>query len=328
MIISICIPTFNRASELSRLILSLEKALVENKSNVRIEIIISDNASTDSTNSVVADAQVRHKNIIYSKNEKNEGYAYNINKCVNLAAGDYCWLMGSDDEVISDSINIISNHINSDIAVLVGNPITRSVERRMFCPPGEINILVQSKEKITEFLKHCREISAGFAFISTLIIKKKFWKNVQCTDFELNHPYTHMLRIYRGLATNGGAIRCLDLPIVRTGLSKNEYNATILPHFELDLVTISYIANHFCDSRQNSILIFGNIFLNQYGWLGLVKARIQATKSRWDLLVPILVEMGCSKKLLNKTIVDNILYWIYIFVKSIRKMCSITPKTM
>jgi glycosyltransferase involved in cell wall biosynthesis len=68
-LLSICIPTYNRASYLKKSIESIisQKEFIDEK----VEIIISDNASSDDTQSVVACYTSKYKNIHYFKNEKN-----------------------------------------------------------------------------------------------------------------------------------------------------------------------------------------------------------------------------------------------------------------
>lgn len=90
---SICIPTFNRAGLLSEAI-----SFSLNQSYKNIEIIISDNASTDKTREVVesfSDARIK-----YFRNPENIGPIRNFIKLAELANGEFMsWLQ--DDDLIS-----------------------------------------------------------------------------------------------------------------------------------------------------------------------------------------------------------------------------------
>lgn len=93
-ILSICIPTFNRAELLRQ---ALGKAIRElTDLNDCVEVVVSDNASTDHTRLVVGelrgDAPIR-----YHRNERNVGIAANVHRVVEAATGDYCWILGDDD---------------------------------------------------------------------------------------------------------------------------------------------------------------------------------------------------------------------------------------
>ena len=66
-LLSICIPTYNRAEYLKK---SLE-SLVGQESFSEIEVVISDNCSTDNTQEVIAEFQKVYPNIAYFRNEEN-----------------------------------------------------------------------------------------------------------------------------------------------------------------------------------------------------------------------------------------------------------------
>lgn len=68
-LLSICIPTFNRSEYLKKSIESIvcQKEFI----NGKVEIVISDNASTDNTENVIREFQQKYPNIYYSKNKEN-----------------------------------------------------------------------------------------------------------------------------------------------------------------------------------------------------------------------------------------------------------------
>lgn len=69
ILVSICIPTYNRAEYLSK---SLESIVVQKEFlDGKVEVIISDNASTDSTQEVGMEYSSKYPNVLYFKNEKN-----------------------------------------------------------------------------------------------------------------------------------------------------------------------------------------------------------------------------------------------------------------
>ncbi len=66
-LLSICIPTYNRAEYLKQ---SLESLVVQNKFS-EIEVVISDNCSTDNTEEICLEFQKNFPNIKYFRNEEN-----------------------------------------------------------------------------------------------------------------------------------------------------------------------------------------------------------------------------------------------------------------
>ena len=92
--LSFCIPTYNRASYLRETL-----GYIIDQADDSIEIVISDNASSDNTEEVVKEAKLRFPNITYFRWPENMGADRNYLKTVELARGDYCWFMGSDDGI-------------------------------------------------------------------------------------------------------------------------------------------------------------------------------------------------------------------------------------
>ena len=69
LLVSICIPTYNRSTYLRQ---SLERYIVEKEFiDGKVEIVISDNASTDDTKMVVEEYVKKYKNIRYYRNKEN-----------------------------------------------------------------------------------------------------------------------------------------------------------------------------------------------------------------------------------------------------------------
>jgi len=87
-ILTICIPTYNRAKYLEQTILSItDSDIFKNTSDV--DIVISDNCSIDETFSVCEKFINKFPDKIkYFKNDKNIGFA-NFEKVLSLANGDF-----------------------------------------------------------------------------------------------------------------------------------------------------------------------------------------------------------------------------------------------
>src|ERR1700678_2732585 len=96
-LISVCIPTHHgRADTLSVLV----ENLVEQARSLpdRVEVCVSDNASHDGTAEAMADLAARASCAVrYRRLPRDLGLAANLLSAVELARGEYCWLMGSDD---------------------------------------------------------------------------------------------------------------------------------------------------------------------------------------------------------------------------------------
>lgn len=92
-LVTVAIPTFNRKSLLGGAISSV---LMQSYSN--IEIIVSDNASSDGTADYIR--SISSDKIIYIQNEINMGMVANWDCCLAKAKGDFFLLMSDDDALI------------------------------------------------------------------------------------------------------------------------------------------------------------------------------------------------------------------------------------
>lgn len=97
--ISVIIPTYNRAHLISRAIDSVINQTYENW-----ELLIVDDASTDNTEEVVK-IYVSDSRIKYIKAKKNGGNAVARNLGVNTASGNYIAFVDSDDEYHPDYLS-------------------------------------------------------------------------------------------------------------------------------------------------------------------------------------------------------------------------------
>jgi glycosyltransferase involved in cell wall biosynthesis len=94
ILLSICIPTYNRKSYLRNCLESIY--LSKLKSNINLEVCISDNASTESIADIVKIYKKKIK-IRFNRNKTNYGFGVNFLKTINMAKGEFVWTIGNDD---------------------------------------------------------------------------------------------------------------------------------------------------------------------------------------------------------------------------------------
>lgn len=101
-VLSLCFPTYNRGWCMKEQIERLKSCPKETLD--KMEIIISDNCSTDETQQIVEDAIADGFVCRYIRNETNLGMDGNFVSCFRKARGKYVWLLGDDDTIIIDSL--------------------------------------------------------------------------------------------------------------------------------------------------------------------------------------------------------------------------------
>ena len=158
-VISICIPTFNRAAHLNNCLNSIAAATLQADNNgidtTKFEICISNNCSTDTTENVVK-AHEKRLPIRYTKNSQNIGIARNFLNVVSMAKGEFCWLVGDDDLFLHDTVErcvrLIEEH--PEIDHIYGNAYHLDTDYvAEFPSPFDIGNLPSDMEKFSNFPK-------------------------------------------------------------------------------------------------------------------------------------------------------------------------------
>ena len=228
--------------------------------------------------------------------------------------------MGSDEKLVSSAIDTISDSASHSPDLIIGNPVTSGVERKFLRMRGAQAFRFDKTADFAHYLDNCQEISAAFAFMSTIIVRKAFWLAAPSTEWEFLHPYTHMLQICRSISIRPTYLRYVDKPLVETGHNVNEFNRTLLPHFELDLLTIEYITTNIFHEKSPLFEKYGYIFKLQYTSIEILKARVESAPDRWNKLLPSLRKFGYSKYLLRKVFCDRLILLLYYFFKRLNAL--------
>ena len=212
-LLSICIPTFNRAELLSYSLTQILKVILNFQ--VEIEIIVSDNNSTDNTKEIVADLKNNHPNLIYFKNTENIGFNYNILKIIDhYANGEFCWIIGDDDFIYNHSISKLLKILKGfdKIDFVYTNYDLKDIDeiRRIFDNKGELNrnYNINSPNgyfcKFDEIIaKEYRSSNMLLTFISTTIFRTSMLRNTDKTlinkeswfDFKSLFPHSYLYSV-------------------------------------------------------------------------------------------------------------------------------------
>ena len=136
-LLSICIPTYNRAPFLKKTLESITTAEIFKNTN-DVEIVISDNCSTDDTQDICSHfiQQFPHK-IHYSKTEENIGGDRNFYRVLSLARGK-CLKLNNDKcsflpHTLDTLIDIIKEHESEEYILFFPNKIKYKDEDSITC---------------------------------------------------------------------------------------------------------------------------------------------------------------------------------------------------
>lgn len=120
-LVSICVPTFNNEKYIRQ---CLDSILVQSYKN--LEIIVSDNASTDGTAAILQEYADKHKIRLYL-NKINIGAGANFNKLISIATGEYIAIYHSDDiyekTIVEESVELISQDEEIGLVGTMGSAV-------------------------------------------------------------------------------------------------------------------------------------------------------------------------------------------------------------
>jgi acetyltransferase-like isoleucine patch superfamily enzyme/glycosyltransferase involved in cell wall biosynthesis len=196
--LSICIPTYNRSKFLRSNLLSIYNQL--DVTDNSIEIIVSNNCSTDDTAEVVK-PYLSNLNFFYHQQSENLGLVKNVLKVVNeYAKGDFCWIVGDDDFILPGALKNVLDILdaNKDIDFIYAKIMQIDLaEYYKYNQPfhsGMISIDNTIKYKRIEKWEELLTPDYSLIFMGELmgaIFRREIWKSHQLSNIE--HPFLSTL---------------------------------------------------------------------------------------------------------------------------------------
>lgn len=221
--LSICIPTFNRRQYLSDLFESLAPQL-----DPEVEVVVSDNASTDGTADMIREWQTRLPRLSYKRWEKNHGADHNYLSVVEMASGRYCWLMGSDDIADPHAVRTIraALHRGPDCLLFARElrtaDMTPLTYQSFWAFPGE-RWFDFSKEPFASYLESSTSICALFSYLSSIVFRREMWMRDTMKQRLVGSAYAHADILIRQLAS-GGSLLVSDKAVVRCRCGNDSFS--------------------------------------------------------------------------------------------------------
>ena len=202
-ILSICIPTYNRAKYLAEALDSIINSIrgFEDK----VEIIISDNASTDDTMDVVKEYQSRYNFIRYNRNSENV-IDKNFFIVASLAKGKYIWIFADDDKMEKSAVSTVLGLIKQNYNLIVCN---YSIWDSTFTKKLK-NIFYRISKDIIyiDHNKILKELGNKLQFLSSIVVKKDIFFNIDEEEYSSLHEYgvSFAFSLYCGIMNNVKAV--------------------------------------------------------------------------------------------------------------------------
>ena len=213
--VAVCIPTFDRA----HLLRGLLDSLVTQPRSDEIQIVVSDNASTDGTQELCRDYAARWPQIKYVRVAENRGPDLNFLSAVKHADARYCWLFGSDDIARPGSISAVLDLLDAgDADILMFD--------RIWCDywmnPTRIDHFLTADGTMFDTRRgadvgrylHCATGLCGLlSYLSSVVVRKSRWDRTPPMDEYVGSAYIHTAKLLSVLSS-GARVHYAPLPLV------------------------------------------------------------------------------------------------------------------
>ncbi len=198
MLISVCIPQYNRSKYLLAV---LESIRVQDYPEV--EVIISDDCSSDNSLEVIpkyiaAVQGTTHVRFNYIRQPKNLGYDGNLRAALDAGQGDYLFVLGNDDA-------LPDKHTLSKLAGVLAQlnyPDVSFTNFHLYGKPGD----VQRRARTTAVIGSGPEVALktfrSFSFVGGLVMKRTAFKQHNTAKYDCS-VYVQIYLAARTIASGG-----------------------------------------------------------------------------------------------------------------------------
>ena len=192
-IVSVIIPTYNRARLLEKAIRSVLSQIFRD-----FEIVVINDASADNTTEMIKDKfnfEMEKSILRYYRNEENKGLGYCRNKGIGLAKGKYIALLDDDDTWLPEHLKILIGYLeeHKDVGCVFSNCA-------MIKGDGSSELGVKNLESYKGFSYRELCILGILAATCTSVFRKQIYKNIGGFRENLNHGENREL--YSRIALN------------------------------------------------------------------------------------------------------------------------------
>ncbi|MHB8893784.1 MAG: glycosyltransferase family 2 protein [Candidatus Geothermincolia bacterium] len=209
--LTIGIPTWNRSDKLDRLLRALVELRRRNGLRERIDIVVSDNASTDRTEEVCK--QYRDE-VIYQRHTHNVGFDRNCVSIARNATSEYLLLFADDDipldELFIELLNAIESHQPSAIIFsFIQAPYSR--ENPSVCVAGGSKLVTHETEALVNIIKYPK--------VTAYCIKNDVIGSKELEDIKESRSgtgYLFLTLALRVFMTSGRPLMLLKRPLARS----------------------------------------------------------------------------------------------------------------
>ena len=294
-LLSICIPTYNRAEFLPATLESIAEQWGDD-----LEVTVADNGSTDGTQELVEAFQRKHEAVRYFRWPSNQGADRNYLKAVELATGRYCWILGSDDPIAKGAVGDLREILRrAEPGIILFNRLLCTKE---LAPIKEDRFLevdgrrertfdFRQPGELERYLWDARSICATFSYLSSMVFEKKEWDAVPTDEKFVGSVYVHVQKLL-GICRRGALLLYLNRPLVQCRLGNDAFrDLGLAKRVLLDLHGYDLLAERCFDGDAGSARALRSVVLWEYPFGRLLRYQgVLGKDPKWPEILQLLRE--------------------------------------
>ena len=212
ILLTVAIPTYNRVEFLKRSLGSLLSQL-----EAGVEILISDNASTDGTEMFVKPFLSQYPMLNYIRNESNIGPDGNFLQCYRKANGKFVLLLGDDDVIVDGAIKRILNYIQShsvetDLVFLNHVFFDKKYTGLENCTKpfwnGKKDLILYNKKDFMQIAKH------QLTYMSAFMLQKSAFLRVENPEKYTGTSFIHACIVFEATKSADSCFGAIAFPCI------------------------------------------------------------------------------------------------------------------
>lgn len=278
--LSICIPTYNRANCLRETIESIITQATE-----EVEIVISDNASSDNTEEVVEQYRRIYPTISYYRHPENVGADRNYLKVVELATGEYCWLFGSDDIMKEHAITKMLSEIKSGADVYLCGLTLCTLDMTPIETHRVLKINLDkvfnlgNEEERRSYFELAETTTAFFSFLGSLIVRKQQWDAVTIDEgLFIGSLWSHVAKIF-GMLPKGLVLKYLHEPLLnKRGDNDSFVDKGVVNRYKVQIDGYHQMGNYFFGPNSFESFHIRRVVRNELPLYNIMQLKQQCMK--------------------------------------------------
>lgn len=291
-LLSVCMPTYNYGRFISQAIASVEAQRDE-----AVELVVLDGGSTDDTETIVRQWTARWPAVRYVRQAERGGIDADLARSVELARGEYCWLLSADDALEPGALVRIRGAFAAGAVLVLCNRLWCDRDLQPIAAHAWLERIDDAvfdfsrRQDLERYLGAARSLGALFSFMSCIGFRRAAWT---ATEPPAPVPcYTHVGRLFT-MAQRGGLLACLGEALVRCRSGADSFSAGgLASRLLIDLRGYRQLAQALFPGEEALREAFLGVVLREHPPRRWIRARGEVRDAtRWRELAEELARFG------------------------------------